>query len=444
MATKWTDCEGFHRRDFLKIGAAGLFGLNLPDLLRLEAAAKPTDKARKANAVILVWLAGGPSTIDMWDLKPDAPEGIRGEFKPIDTKLDGCKLSEHLPKMAQLADKTTIVRSLFHTIPNHGPGTVWMTTGNKPTPALNYPALGSLATKLLPADPGVPPYVTFSQLRNGAAGQAGYLGTAYNPFAVEGSPGDGRAKGAAAALRVRGITLPTGFTLEELENRDKLLQGFDKNFADLDKASDLAEGLDTFHKQALEILRSDKTKKAFDLDAEEQSLRERYGANPFGQGALAARRLVQAGVRFVTLSLGGWDTHANNFTSLKTRLLPQVDQTVSALIEDLDKQGMLDKTIVYVAGEFNRTPKINPRAGRDHWARSMAVVLAGGGFKRGYVHGSTDAQGMSPGLEPCTPDDVASTIFNNLGIDPHGELNTPTGRPVQLFREGKTIDKLLA
>jgi hypothetical protein len=443
-ARKWTDCEGFHRRDFLRIGAAGLFGLSLPELLRLEAHAKTAADSRKANAVIMVWLAGGPATIDMWDLKPEAPEGIRGEFKPIDSKLESCRISEHLPKMAQLTDKTTIVRSLAHTIPNHGPGTVWMTTGNKPTPALAYPALGSLATKLLPAEPGVPPYVSFSQLRNGAAGQAGYLGTAYNPFAVEGSPGDGKAKGAASTLQVRGITLPTGFTLEELENRDKLLQGFDKKFDELDKASDLADGLDTFHKQALEILRSDKTKKAFDLGKEAQALRDRYGSNPFGQGCLAARKLVQAGVRFVTISLGGWDTHSQNFQSLKTRLLPQVDQTLSALIEDLDTQGMLDKTIVYCAGEFGRTPKVNQRAGRDHWARSMSVVLAGGGFKCGYVHGTTDAQGMAPASEACTPDDVASTIFHSLGIAPHTELQTPTGRPVQLFREGKVIEKLLA
>jgi hypothetical protein len=438
----WTDCEGFHRRDFLKIGAGGLFGLTLPDMLRLEAKAK--DSKRQADAVIMVWLAGGPATIDMWDLKPEAPEGIRGQFQPIDTKLDGVRISEHLPKMAEQLDKTTVIRSLYHTIPNHGPGTVWMTTGNKPTPALQYPALGSLATKLLPADPGVPPYVTFNELRNGSAGQAGYLGTAYNPFTVEGAPGKGGGKGTAGSLRVRGITLPTGFTLEELENRDKLLRGFDSHFEDLDKASDLAEGLDTFHKQALEILRADKTKKAFDLGQEKQELRDRYGSSSFGQGVLAARRLVEAGVRFVTISLGGWDTHGQNFNALKQRLLPPVDQALSTLISDLHDHGMLDRTIVYCAGEFGRTPKINKNSGRDHWSRSMAVVLAGGGFKRGYVHGTTDAQGMAPATEPCTPDDVASTIFNNLGIAPHTELQTPTGRPVQLFREGKVVEKLLS
>jgi uncharacterized protein (DUF1501 family) len=442
----WTDCEGFHRRDFLSIGAAGLFGLSLPQLLQLEAqAAVPNRTTRKANSVIMVWLAGGPATIDMWDLKPDAPEGIRGEFKPAKTVADGIEISEHLPKMGELTDKTTIVRSLYHTIPSHGPATVFMTTGNKPTPALQYPALGSLVMKLLPAEAGVPPYVTFSELRNGSAGQSGYLGTAYNPFVVEGA-GAARAGqgGTAGALRVRGITLPTGFTLEQLENREKLLEGFDRGFQALDNSADLADGLDAFHKQALEILRSDRTKQAFNLNDEKADVRQRYGATPFGSGALAARRLVEAGVRFVTISLGGWDTHNQNFNSLKTRLLPQLDQVLSALIQDLSDRGMLDKTIVYCAGEFGRTPKVNQRAGRDHWARSMAVVLVGGGFKRGYAHGTTDAQGMAPATEPCTPDDVASTVFQQLGINPHQELMTPTGRPIQLFREGRVIEKLLA
>jgi hypothetical protein len=448
MATRcWTDCEGFHRRDFLKIGAAGLFGLSLPQLLRLEALAANTpskrgDKTRRSNAVILVWLAGGPATIDMWDLKPNAPEGIRGEFKPIATKADGIQISEHLPKTAQVVDKATLVRSLFHTIPSHGPATVFMTTGNKPTPALQYPSLGSLTARLLPAEPAVPPYVSFNDLRNGSAGQAGYLGTAYNPFGVEGGAGGG--KGGGGSLRVRGITLPSGFSLAELEDRNKLLEGFDKGLRNLDKSADLVEGLDAFHKQALEILRSDKTKKAFDLTQETQALRDRYGTSPFGQGVLAARRLVEAGVRFVTISLGGWDTHGKNFEALSKRLLPQLDQTLSALIQDLSDRGLLDKTTVYCAGEFGRTPKVNKNSGRDHWARSMAVFVAGGGFKRGYAHGTTDAQGMAPATEACTPDDVSATIFHCLGIDPHQELMTPTGRPVQLFRDGKVVEKLLA
>jgi hypothetical protein len=436
-----TDCEGFARRDFLKIGAAGVFGLSLPQLLQLEARAEAVAPAgrqtRRADSVILVWLSGGPATIDMWDLRPGAADGIRGEFREIPTRADGVKISEHLPHMAQVMDRCTVVRSLAHTIPSHGPATVFMTTGNRPTPAVQYPALGSLITRLMPAAPGVPPYVNFGELRNGGAGLAGYLGTAYNPFVVEGAAGNGN-------FRVRGITLPNGFTLNQLENRDRLMQQFDRGFRAADRNADLVEGLDAFHRQALEILRSDSTKNAFNLAREHQMLRQRYGLNPFGQGALAARRLIEAGVRFVTISLGGWDTHAGNFNALKTRLLPSVDQSLSALIEDLDKQGMLDKTIVYCAGEFGRTPKINKNAGRDHWARSMAVVLAGGGFKGGYAHGTTDAQGMAPASEPCTPDDVSATMFHCLGIDPKLELQTSTGRPIQLFREGKVVEKLLA
>jgi Protein of unknown function (DUF1501) len=446
MATRnRTDCEGFYRRDVLKIGAAGLLGLTLPQLLQLEAKAarkNSGEKARKANAVIMLWLGGGPATIDMWDLKPEAPDGIRGDFKAIDTSASGVQISEHLPLTAKIADRLTVVRSLAHTIPSHGPATIFMTTGNKPTPAVQYPALGSLVTRLMPPEEGVPPYVAFNEIRGGSAGTAGYLGTAYNPFIVEGSAGG---KGAATGnLKVRGIQLPTGFTLEDLENRDKLLKGFDESFRAADKSADLADGLDAFHKKALEILRSDKTKKAFDLAQESKETRERYGATPFGQGALAARRLVEAGVRFVTISLGGWDTHGQNFTNLKTKLLPPLDQTLSALVEDLDKHGLLDSTIVYCAGEFGRTPKVNKNAGRDHWARSMAVVLAGGGFKRGYAHGTTDAQGMAPATDACTPDDVSATIFRQLGIDPRTELQTPTGRPIQLFREGKVVEKLLA
>jgi hypothetical protein len=444
MFTK-TDCEGFHRRDFLQIGSAGLLGLSLPGLLRIEAtAAEKGDRKAKAKGVILVWLAGGPATIDMWDNKPEAPEGIRGEFKSIDTKATGIQFSECLPKMAEQADKCAVVRSLAHTIPSHGPGTVFMTTGNKPTPALQYPSLGSLCAKLLTVEKGVPPYVSFQDLRNGTAGGSGYLGAAYNPFGVENGGGGGKGGGGGGNMQVRGITLPQGFTLEDLEKRDKLLKGFDNGFRELDAKGNIVEGLDAFHQQALDILRSDRTKKAFDLAKEKDSVRDAYGKNPFGQGVLAARRLIEAGVRFVTISTGGWDTHSQNFNALKTRLLPNLDTTLAALIKDLDERGMLNDTIVYCAGEFGRTPKVNKNSGRDHWARSMACVLAGGGLKRGYAHGTTDASGMAPATEACTPDDIAATIFHQLGIDPHQELQTPTGRPVQLFREGKVIEKLIA
>jgi hypothetical protein len=444
-----SDCEGFHRRDFLKVGSAGLLGLGLPQLLKLEATARAASANNpapavqpRATSVIMVWLAGGPATIDMWDLRPNAPDNIRGAFRGVSTSAPGIQISEHMPRMAEVMNRCTIVRSLAHTIPSHSPATVFMTTGNRPTPAVQYPSIGSLITRLVPAGPGVPPYVTFNQLRNGAAGGGGYLGTAYNPFVVEGSAGNGR--GGNSNLGVRGITLPTGFTLEQLENRNGLLQGFDQSFAGLDRNSDLVDGLDTFHRQALDILRSDATRNAFDLGRESDSLRDRYGRSSFGQSALAARRLVEAGVRFVTIGTGGWDTHGQTFDRHRTRLQPELDVTLAALIEDLDQKGLLDSTIVYCAGEFGRTPNINRNTGRDHWARSMAVVLAGGGFRRGYVHGSTDNNGMAPNLDPCTPDDVAFTIFHNLGVDPLQELMTPTGRPIQLFREGRVIQRILA
>jgi hypothetical protein len=438
-----TDCEGFHRRDILALGTAGLFGLTLPQLLRLEAraASGPPGEAaprRRARAVIMVWLGGGPSHLDMWDIKSGAPAEIRGEFKAIATRAPGVQISEHLPKVAGVLDKAAVVRSLYHTIPSHGPASIFMTTGNKPTPALQYPAMGSLAAKLLPGEKGVPPYVSFGDMRGGFGG--GYLGTGYNPFIVEGAAG-GKGGG---SMRVRGIQLPAGFTLEELEDRDRLLQGFDATFRELDSSAELVEGMDAFHRQALEILRSDRTRQAFDLGREPPALRERYGANPFGQGALAARRLVEAGVRFVTITLGGWDTHGQNFQALSKRLLPSLDQTLSMLLQDLSQRGMLEHTVVYCAGEFGRTPKINKTAGRDHWARSMAVLLAGGGFKGGYAHGSTDVQGMAPATDPVTPDDLSATLFSCLGIDPHHELHTTTGRPIQLFREGRVVEKLLA
>jgi hypothetical protein len=445
-----TDCEGLYRRDFLKLGSAGLLGLSLPDLLRLEARAeKSAGEKPRAKSVIMIWLAGGPATIDMWDLKPNAPAEIRGEFKPIPTCVPGLQIGEHLPKMAKVMDKVSLVRSLAHSIPSHEIATTFMTTGNKPTAALQFPSMGSLAAKLLSVPRGVPPYVSFGDLRGGKAGGPGYLGTGYNPFYVEGVSGGGKgAKVANVNIRVRGIQLPNGFTLDDLAKRDELLTQFDQGFRKLDGAGDLVDGLDEFHRQALEILRSDKTKKAFNLNQEPEATRERFGTTGLGIGALAARRLVEAGVRFVTVSLGGWDTHSNNFPSLKDKLLPPVDQTLSALITDLDEHGLLDSTIVYCAGEFGRTPKLNtkggPGGGRDHWARSMSVVLAGGGLKRGYVHGATDANGMVPATDPCSPDDVGATVFHCLGIDPKTELQAPTGRPMQLFREGKEIEKLLA
>jgi hypothetical protein len=433
------DCERFYRRDFLKIGTAGLLGLTLADMLRAERKGEPgpVRAGRKADNVILLWLGGGPATIDMWDLKPDAPENIRGEFKPIATRASGIRICEHLPRTAEVMGHAVLVRSLSHGITAHGPGTVYMATGHPPSPALEYPSLGSLAARVLPAAKGVPSYVLFNTARtSGFTGGAGFLGAAYNPFEVTGGLERGR-------VRLEGIALPDGFTVEQLLSREQLRRRFDTRFRALDEA-DMPASLDRFQQQALGILRSDKTRKAFDLGQEKDKLREAYGRVSFGQSVLAARRLVEAGARFVTVGLGGWDTHANNFVTLRNRLLPVLDQALSALVKDLDERGLLKSTIVYCAGEFNRTPLINGTAGRDHWARSMAVFLAGGGLRKGHVYGSSDAQGAAPVDNPCSPADVAATIFSALGVAPDHEVRTTSGRPLPIFREGKVIEELLA
>jgi len=428
--------DGFPRRDFLRIGAAGMFGLGLPDALRLTAVAGPAEGPKPATGVIQIWLSGGPATIDMWDPKPDAPEEIRGEFKPIATAAPGISICEHMPALAKVMDQCALVRSLNHTISAHGPGTTYMATGNRPGPVVEYPALGALASKVLPARPGVPPYVTFASLRDGISSTgAGYLGPAYSPFAIEGNPSQGN-------LQAQGVSLPSGFSLRDLDNRDSLRARFDQSAKALD-SSPLMTGLDGFHRQALEILHSDRVRMALDLSRERDTTRADYGKTALGQGALAARRLIEAGARFVTLSLGGWDTHGDNFRTLRDRLLPPLDQALSALIRDLESRGLLDETIVVCAGEFGRTPLINSGAGRDHWSQAMAVLLAGGGFRGGTVLGSTDPRGMAPTHAPCSPDDLAATIFQRLGISPHHEVRAQNGRPISLFREGKCLMPLI-
>jgi hypothetical protein len=426
------DCEGFYRRDFLTVGAAGLLGLTLPDLLRAEA--RP-GRRQRAQGVIQVWLGGGPATIDMWDLKPEAPEYIRGEFQPIRTRAPGIQICEHLPRLAEGMDGGTLVRSLHHNIPAHGPGTVYMATGHPPAAALEFPSLGALAARLLPAAAGVPPYLLFSNT-GGYSGGAGYLGPGYNPFAVEVSPRGGRP-------RLDGISLPDGFTVGQLDRRERLRRRFDARLRALDDA-DVPASLDRFQQQALDILRSDRTRRAFDLEAEPRSVRESYGTGPFAQSVLTARRLIEAGARFVTVGLGGWDTHGNNFGTLRTQLLPQLDRALAALVSDLASRRLLERTIVYCAGEFGRTPGINGGAGRDHWARAMAVFLAGGGFRSGYAHGSTDRLGGDPDRAPCSPADLSATIFHALGFEPGHEVQTASGRRMPLFRDGRVIEALLA
>jgi hypothetical protein len=329
-------------------------------------------------------------------------------------------------------DRCALVRSLGHEITAHGPGAVYMASGHVPSPALEYPPLGALAARLLLPTSAMPPYVLFDAAKaTGFPGGAGYLGTAYGPFEVEGS-----------TARMDALGLPAGFTPAQLADRKRLRDQFDAKFKALDDA-DVPAGLDRFQQQAVDILRSDRTRQAFDTAKEPAAVRESYGTTPFGRSVLTARRLIEAGARFVTVGLGGWDTHAANFQTLRGQLLPDLDRALAALIADLDTRGLLDRTVVYCAGEFGRTPRVNGGAGRDHWARAMAVLLAGGGIRKGFVLGGTDGNGTAPTSDPCSPADVAATVFHLLGVEPSRELRTPGGRPVTLFREGKVLEGLV-
>jgi hypothetical protein len=436
MARTQNVCTGQNRRDFLTAGAAGLLGLALPDMLKAEAGGGTANARKPATGVIQIWLSGGPATIDMWDLKPDAPEEIRGEFRPIETAAPGVTVTEHMPRLAAVMNHCALIRSLGHTITAHGPGTTYMATGNRPSPALEYPSLGSLGARVLPSRQGVPPYVTFAALRDGAAGLgAGYLGPAYGPFEVEGEPVRG-------TFQAQGVSLPSGFSLSDLGSPEALRRRFDRGLRALE-STDALTGLDRFHRQALEILHSDRVRLALDLEREPEVLRDDYGRSRLGQGTLAARRLIEAGARFVTLGVNGWDTHGDNFRALRDRLLPPLDKALAALIRDLNARGLLEETIIVCAGEFGRTPRVNGTAGRDHWARSMAVFLAGGGFPGGTVLGATDLAGMAPCRDACSPDDLAATIYRRLGFGPHHEIRSASGRPIAIFREGRCLEPLV-
>ncbi|HXG09172.1 MAG TPA: DUF1501 domain-containing protein [Gemmataceae bacterium] len=428
-------CDGVSRRDFIRVGTLGFLGLSLPDYLRYAAAA-PTAGADKS--AIFIYLGGGQTHLDTWDPKPDAPAEYRGEFKPIKTNVPGIEICEHLPRMAQNADKYAILRSVHHNLAAHAPGQMFLRTGNRPLPSLQYPGYGSVVTKEYGGPPGLPPYVALPiQSTNGGAETAGYLGVAYNPFTVNDDPNKEN-------FSVRALALPQGLSMERIESRKGLLEGLDTAFRKVEvKSQDLA-GMDKFYQQAFEILNSPKAREAFDIAREPAAVRDKYGRNPFGQACLLARRLIEAGVRFVSIDFGGWDTHRDNFSRLKDDRLPKLDQGMASLLEELAERGLLPKTAVFMTGEFGRTPKVNATAGRDHWARAMSIVMAGAGIKGGQVIGKTNDKGEEPVEQPVTPEDVAASFYHSLGIDPHKEYYTPTGRPVHIVRDGKVIKELFA
>jgi hypothetical protein len=350
-----------NRRAFLKVGSLALGGLTLPGLLAARASgAQSSGSYRKS--VILIWQAGGPSHIDMYDLKPNAPAEVRGEFKPISTNVPGIQISEHLPYQAKVFDKMAVVRSAYHTNAGHGMGSQWMLTGYQPTIEVNdniFPSTGSVVAKLRgPNTPGLPAYVNLPRVLS--LGKAAYLGASFNPFAPDANPNE-------ASFQVRNLKLPGRVDAERLERRKQLVGDLDTIRRDLDTKGDMS-GLDTFYRDAMEMVTNTKAQQAFDVNRESVKVRDHYGRNDLGQCCLLARRLVEAGVTFVTVQAGGgWDTHGNNFTELKRRLLPQFDMGVASLVEDLYDRGLQDDVLVMAVGEFGRTPKINKDAGRDHW-----------------------------------------------------------------------------
>ncbi|RIK77802.1 MAG: DUF1501 domain-containing protein [Planctomycetota bacterium] len=425
-------CDGLSRRDVLRAGMIGATGLTLGQYFRLEARGA-VRAAAKAKAAIFVNLNGGPSHQDTFDLKPEAPAEFRGEFKPIKTNVLGIEICEHLPRLAACADKYAILRGVSHNIAAHPLGQKYLNTGNRPVPSLEYPSYGSVVSKELPSEPTLPSFVAVPN----TAHSAGFLGVRYNAFQTNAAPRPGQ------PFNVRGITLAGGVTVEDVQRRQRLLSDLDQTFAGYEKNSDLVDGLDQFSRRAYDMLTSREARDAFDVAKEPKKLAEAFGESAFGQSCLLASRLVQSGVRFVTVTFGGWDTHNANFTKLKDQNLPQLDAGLSALFVSLAAKGLLDSTVVFVTGEFGRTPKVNGRGGRDHWARAMFCLLGGGGIKTGQVVGASDDRAAQPAGDAVAPEQVAATFYRALGIDFTKEYHTSSGRPITLVREGSVIPALL-
>ncbi len=464
-------CPSFHqasaltRRHVLKVGGLGLLGLTMNRIW----AAKDKWKAQKikapparAKSVIFLYQFGGPSHIDMFDMKPDAPEGIRGPHKPISSNVPGIQVSEHLPRVAKIMDKVTLIRSMHHTMKNHNSASYYALSGHEPPlddirlkDSLNlFPAYGSVVSRLAPSEGEMPTFVSYPYvIRDGSVtpGQhASFLGKAHDPFLFTQDPN-------SPNFALPELSLPVDLPVERLEHRRELQKMIDQQSRLLDYSS-TAQGLDDYYQRALAMLNSTRMRDAFNISAEPQWLRDAYGHTTYGQSCLLARRLVEAGTKFVTVyfsdsiggqstTSGGWDTHGFNNTRMYPIVekfhLPMTDQTLPTLLSDLDARGLLDTTLIVWMGEFGRTPKINANISRDHWPQCYTTLLAGGGVKRGFVYGESDKTGSYPTKDPVRPDDLAATMFYLLGIDPNTEVAGLGNRPV-LISEGKPVMGVLA
>jgi hypothetical protein len=429
-------CDGISRRDFLQLGLLSSLGLSVADLLRLQAGSEK----RTEKSCILIWLDGGPSHIDTFDLKPSAPSEVRSIFRPIPTSVPGIQICEHLPRTAQVMNRVALIRSLTHELGNHDTGTRFLLTGNRPTPALEYPSLGSLVAFENRADTAIPPYIAIpndSVGGNSNAAKAGFLPGAFSAFNTGEDPS-----------RVRDLHLPEGVSFSRSERRRDMLGKMDSFTRFVEEGTSTANR-DAFYTQAYRLLASPQAKGAFDITAEKSQTREGYGHSRIGSGCLLARRLIEAGSRFVTVVDSGWDTHNQIFRELPdsrfagSGKLPNLDRAFSALISDLSARGLLESTLVVLMGEFGRTPKLNSAGGRDHWPRAGFVCLAGAGVEGGQVIGATNSYGEVPVERPVTPSDLAATILKLLGVNPEKEVLTPSGRPVRLVNGGSLISELV-
>ncbi|MFM8283751.1 MAG: DUF1501 domain-containing protein [Planctomycetaceae bacterium] len=426
------------RRTFLQVGALGGLGLSLGSFFRLRAARGDAKSFHHfegtAQSVIHVWLPGGWAQQETFDPKPLAPVEYRGDMAAIDTALPGVRFNEQLARTAKIADKITVVRSMTHGEAAHERGTHNMYTGYRPSPALTYPSLGSVVSHELGPRADLPPYVCIPRLPAPDAG-AGYLGSGYGPFSIGSDPAD-------EGFKVRDLALPGGVDATRFATRQRLRDVVGGHFQRLEASDNLA-AMDSFYQRAYALVSSEKARAAFDIAAEPAAIRDAYGRNQAGQRMLLARRLVEAGVRFVTLSYGGWDMHQKIRDNI-ARTVPPFDQAFAALVTDLERRGLLESTLVMVSSEFGRTPKINNDAGRDHWPKVFSVVLAGGGIRAGQVYGASDAIAAEPADDPLSIEDLATTVYHCLGIVAEKELMAPGNRPIEIVDGGTVRRELLA
>jgi len=436
------NCEGFTRRDCLQLGLGALLGGGLTGAIRVSAGAAPGQSSgRQADACILIWMDGGPTHYETFDPKPEAPVEIRGQFEAISTALPGVHFSQYMQRLASLADRITVIRSIRHDQGNHGAGNHYMMTGAPPRIPVGcgafvsfHPSMGSVVAKEVGAPAGLPPY--FSMPSMSRSGGPNFLGAKFAPFIVSDDPN-------RADFRVRDVALPRGLTGDQFEDRRQIRASVDRMVRiNEPSAGDPVVAMDEFYQQGYQLITSPEAQAAFEIQREPDALRERYGRNGFGQRALLARRLVEAGVPFITLYEGGWDHHSDLFPTLKNRL-PTFEATIAALIEDLDDRGMLERTMVIALGEFGRTPQVNSNGGRDHWSNAMSVLFAGGGTPRGQVIGATDRNGYSAVERVLSPENFVSTVYTKLGIDPDKILYTPQGRPAHLVSDPTPIAELM-